>query len=147
MPSSEWLGTYNAWLLFAQTAAEGMPFGDSWMDLYGSLGAISMECVRSCGICVSSIVKVRRGDVISRTQNVAQGRPIGCTGGSLCHCAGLVYGIGWYYWIGVLFGRRWALATIPYLNCASTQREIKGSRYCQERYLNYLPYGTVLRGT
>ena len=33
----------------------------------------------SCGILrLSSIVKVRKGYVISRTQSVAQGRPIGC---------------------------------------------------------------------
>lgn len=31
------------------------------MDLYESLGMISMECVWACGICVSSIVKVRTG--------------------------------------------------------------------------------------
>ena len=37
------------------------------------------------------------GYVISRTQKVAQRRPIGCVGGSLCHCACLVHGIREFY--------------------------------------------------
>ena len=39
---------------------------------------------------IVELVKVRNGYVMSRTQNVAQGRPIGCVRGALCHCAGLV---------------------------------------------------------
>ena len=110
------------------------------MDLYGSLGTISMECVWSCGICVSSIVKVRTGYVISRTQNVAQGRPIGCIGGSLCNCACLELSTI-VLLDTVLFGGRWALATI--LNCPSTQREIKRVQMLPRALITYR---NVLRG-
>ena len=74
MPSSEWLGTSKVPKITKLDCFLGnkvqagrrecrlvMVCGMAGWDLYGSLGTISMECVCPCGICLSSIVKVRKG--------------------------------------------------------------------------------------